>query len=86
MADPDARDIWGASDARQQDMAERIASFTVVLVGQYDYLRNLGDARPPDAPSPAEFRRSLIELGQSSDYFGVDLSAVKLTRKGIVPR
>ena len=43
-------------------------------------------ALPPDAPSPEEFRETLVNIGMSSHLLGVDLSSVKLTRKGIVPR
>jgi hypothetical protein len=77
---------WKTSDANQQELAERIASWTTVLVGQHNYLAQLGDARPAGVPSAEEFLETLMDLGQSSHLFGVDLSAVKLTRKGIVPR
>jgi hypothetical protein len=82
-ASPEA---YAASDAEQQEMVERIASWTTVLIGQHNYLEQLGDARPAGAPSADEFRDTLVELGRSNDLFGVDLSAVKLTRKGVVSR
>ena len=78
--------VWKASDADQQEFAERIASWTAVLAGQFNWTVQQGDALPPGAESVEEFRQTLIELGQSRHLFGVDLSAVKLTRKGIVPR
>jgi hypothetical protein len=81
-----ARQAWAASDAEQQELAERIASWTVVLIGQHNFLVQNAHALPPDAPSPEEFRETLVNIGMSSHLFGVDLSAVKLTRKGIVPR
>jgi hypothetical protein len=77
---------YGASDAAQQEMVERVASWTTVLVGQLNHLGNLGAARPSIYPSPEEFRETLIELGRSRHLFGVDLSAVRLTRDGVVPR
>jgi hypothetical protein len=81
-----SRSVWAASDADQQELAERIASWTVVLIGQFSWLKQNAHALPPDAPSPEEFRDALVNIGMSSHLFGVDLSAVKLTRKGIVPR
>jgi hypothetical protein len=81
-----SRAVWGASDADQQELAERIASWTALLIGQHNYLESLGDARPPDFPTPDEFRATIIEYVQSRHLFGVDLSAVELTRKGIVLR
>ena len=78
--------VWKASDADQQEFAERIASWTAVLAGQYNWTVQQGDALPPGAETVEEFRETLVELGQSRHLFGVDLSAVKLTRKGIVPR
>jgi hypothetical protein len=78
------REIWRASDAAQQEVAERIASWTSVLVGQFRWTVQQGAALPPGAVSRT--RERLIELGQSRHLFGVDLSAIKLTREGIVPR
>jgi hypothetical protein len=78
--------VWKASDADQQELAERIASWTAVLAGQFNWTVQQGDALPPEAESVEEFRDTLVELGQSRHLFGVDLSAVKLTRSGIVPR
>jgi hypothetical protein len=78
--------VWKAGDADQQELAERIASWTAVLAGQFNWTVQQGDALPPGAPSVEEFRETLVDLGQSSHLFGVDLSAVKLTRNGIVPR
>lgn len=81
-----SRAVWAASDGDQQELAERIASWTVVLIGQYSWLVNNAHALPPDAPSPEEFRETLVNIGMSSHLFGVDLSSIKLTRNGIVPR
>jgi hypothetical protein len=81
-----SRAVWGASDADQQELAERIASWTALLIGQHNYLTSLGDARPPDFPTPDEFRATIIEYVQSRHLFGIDLSEVALTRKGIVLR
>lgn len=80
------RAVWAASDPDQQEFSERIASWTVVLSGQHSFLRDLGDARPAEFPSPREFRREINERAQSRYAFGVDFSAIKLTRKGIVQR
>jgi hypothetical protein len=78
--------VWKAGDADQQELAERIASWTAVLAGQFNWTVAQGDALPPGAETVEEFRQTLVELGQSRHLFGVDLSAVRLTRKGIVPR
>ena len=77
---------WKARDADQQELAERIASWTAVLAGQFNWTVAQGDALPPGAETVEEFRETLVELGQSRHLFGVDLSAIKLTRRGIVPR
>jgi hypothetical protein len=76
--------VWKAGDADQQELAERIASWTAVLAGQFNWTVEQGAALPPGAVEA--FRDRLVELGQSRHLFGVDLSAVKLTRQGIVPR
>jgi hypothetical protein len=81
-----SRAVWAASDADQQELAERIASWTAILVGQYNHLVSLGEARPAEFPTPEEFRETIIEYVQSRHLFGIDLSAVELTRKGIVLR
>jgi hypothetical protein len=81
-----SRAVWAASDADQQEFAERIASWTAILIGQYNHLVALGDARPAEFPTPEEFRETIIEYVQSRHLFGIDLSGVKLTRKGIVLR
>ena len=78
--------LWRASDAVQQELAERIASWTALLAGQFNWTVQQGAALPPNLATVEEFRERLIELGQSRHLFGVDLSAVKLTREGIVPR
>jgi hypothetical protein len=81
-----SRAAWAASDADQQELAERVASWTTVLIGQHNFLVQNAHALPPGAPPPEQFRETLANIAQSSHLFGVDLTAVRLTRKGVVPR
>lgn len=82
----ESRRVWAAGDADQQEFAERIASWTAILLGQYSHLVSLGDARPAEYPTPEEFRETIIEYVQSRHLLGIDLADVKLTRKGLVLR
>ncbi len=70
-----------AKDAVQQENAEWLASWTVVLLGSLQHLRTLGD------PAAVErFRENAKQLISSTDLLGVDLTEVKLTRRGIQRR
>ena len=70
-----------AKDAVQQENAEWLASWTVVLVGSLQHLRTLGD------PAAVErFRENAKQLISSTDLLGVDLTQVELTRRGIQRR
>lgn len=70
-----------AKDAVQQENAEWLASWTVVLLGSLQHLRELGD------PAAVErFRENAKQLIRSTDLLGVDLTEVRLTRRGIQRR
>jgi hypothetical protein len=75
------RRAGGASDATQQETAEWLGSWTVVLGGTINHLRTLGDpARVED------FRDRARKLIRAPDLLGVDLTKVRLTRRGIERR
>jgi hypothetical protein len=75
------RRAGGASDARQQETAEWLGSWTVVLAGSINHLRTLGDpARVED------FRDRARKLIRAPDLLGVDLTKIRLTRRGIERR
>ena len=75
------RKVGGAGDATQQETAEWLASWTVVLVGTGTYLRTLDDpARLED------FRDHARELIAAPDLLGTDLAKIRLTRRGIARR
>jgi hypothetical protein len=75
------RRAGGASDARQQETAEWLGSWTVVLAGTINHLRTLGDpARVED------FRDRARKLIRAPDLLGVDLTKIRLTRRGIERR
>jgi uncharacterized protein DUF6683 len=75
------RRAGGASDARQQETAEWLGSWTVVLAGSVNHLRTLGDpARVED------FRDRARKLIRAPDLLGVDLTKIRLTRRGIERR
>jgi hypothetical protein len=70
-----------AKDATQQETAEWLGSWTVVLVGSFNHLQTLGD---PDAAE--DFRDRAGDLITEPDLLGVDLEQIRLTRRGIEPR
>jgi Family of unknown function (DUF6683) len=75
------RRAGGASDAKQQETAEWLGSWTVVLAGTINHLRTLGDpARVED------FRERARRLIRAPDLLGVDLTKIRLTRRGVERR
>jgi hypothetical protein len=75
------RNAGGADDATQQELAEWLGSWTVVLAGSINHLRTLGDPARVE-----EFRGRARELIRAPDLLGVDLTQVRLTRRGIARR
>jgi hypothetical protein len=75
------RRAGGASDAVQQETAEWLGSWTVVLAGTINHLRTFGD------PTRVEdFRDRARKLIRAPDLLGVDLTKIRLTRDGIERR
>ena len=75
------RSAGGAGDAAQQEIAEWLGSWTVVLAGTINNLRKLGDPT-----RVADFRNHARDLIRAPDLLGVDLTRVRLTRHGIERR
>jgi hypothetical protein len=75
------RRAGGASDARQQETAEWLGSWTVVLGGTINHLRTLGDAARVE-----DFRDRARKLIRAPDLLGVDLTKIRPTRRGIERR
>ena len=71
--------VSGAKDADQQELAEWLGSWTTVLAGSVNHLRSQGDPAAVEA-----FREEARRLIASPDLLGVDLTEVRLTRRGIV--
>lgn len=67
-----------ASDAVQQENAEYLGSWVVVLIGSINHVRAQGDAAAVEA-----LRENLRERVDSADLLDVDLTEVELTRRGI---
>jgi hypothetical protein len=75
------RKVRRAKDKVQQEAAEWLGSWTVVLGGSINHLRTLGDPALVD-----EFRAHARELIAAPDLLGVDLTRIRLTRHGIARR
>jgi hypothetical protein len=75
------RKVRRASDATQQETAEWLGSWTVVLAGSINHLRTLGDAAAVEA-----FRENARTLIRAPDLLGTDLQQIRLTRRGIARR
>jgi hypothetical protein len=71
----------GADDATQQETAEWLGSWTVVLIGSLQHLRALGDPTGVD-----EFREHVRKLIREPDLLGADLTQIRLTKRGIARR
>jgi hypothetical protein len=76
--DPEVRK---AGDAVQQENAEYLASWVVVLIGSINHLGSLGDPAAVEA-----FRANVGERVDSADLLDVDLTDVRLTKTGIQRR
>jgi hypothetical protein len=75
------RQIGGAGDATQQEIAEWYGSWTVALLGYMNHLRGLGDTAGLEA-----YRERVAELLAEPDLLDVDLRQIRLTRRGITGR
>jgi hypothetical protein len=69
------------SDARQQEMAEWLGSWTVVLIGGYIELN-----QREDHAGAVTWRDNATKRLDSVDMFDQDLTDVRLTSKGVVAR
>jgi hypothetical protein len=74
-------DVGKAGDAAQQETAEWFGSWTVALIGYMNHLRANGDLAGLEA-----YREHVRERTSAPDLFDVDLTEVRLTRRGIVRR
>jgi hypothetical protein len=70
-----------ADDATQQELAEWLGSWTVVLGGAINHVSALGD--PASIERVREYARELI---REPDLLDVDLTQVRLTQRGIERR
>ena len=75
------RGIGRADDATQQELAEWLGSWTVVLVGGWNQLRTLGD--PARIQAFRDYARELID---APDLLDVDLTQIRLSRRGVERR
>lgn len=69
------------SDAEQQELAEWLGSWTVVLAGSLNTITAQGDAA-----RTAAYRQEVRRMVQRRELLGVDMTRVKLTSKGIERR
>lgn len=74
-------DVGKAGDAVQQETAEWFGSWTVALIGRLNVLRGSGDA-----DALAAYREHIRERAGAPDLFDVDLTEIRLTRRGIARR
>lgn len=70
---------WG--DARQQTYAERLSSWTTVIAGSLNTLQRSGDVG-----AVREWRADARTLAEERYLLGVDLTTVRLTKRGVVRR
>ena len=73
--------IGKAGDAAQQEAAEWFGSWTVALIGHLNQLRSTGD----EAAFVA-YREQVRERTSAPDLFDVDLTEIRLTKRGIARR
>ncbi|HYI36362.1 MAG TPA: hypothetical protein VEX39_07150 [Thermoleophilaceae bacterium] len=75
-----ARGKWRrCSDARQQEYAERLSSWLVVIAGKRNGYRQAGLETQADL-----WRYDANKVARSSYLFGQNMFSVKLTRRGVV--
>jgi hypothetical protein len=74
-------DVGKAGDAAQQETAEWFGSWTVALIGHLNHLRGAGDEA-----AIAAYREHIRERTSAPDLFDVDLTEIRLSRRGIARR